>query len=125
VTYFFDNNVSPRLVRILRELGVSAIHVTESFPADASDAAILTELRTKDWILVTCDLRIRTRPPEIRALRAAGVKAVFFKSFFLRLGLWDQGVWLLRNWSKIHAAAQAASPGTCCMVKQRGGVDYM
>ena len=44
MTYFFDNNISPHLVNILRKLGVDAIHLKQVFPEAADDVEWITPL---------------------------------------------------------------------------------
>jgi predicted nuclease of predicted toxin-antitoxin system len=42
VTYLFDNNISPRLARMLRELGVDARALRDEFPHGVKDPEVET-----------------------------------------------------------------------------------
>ena len=76
MTFFFDNNFSPKLVLMLRALDVSAIHLREEFAPDTDDTEWLSQLADRDWILVTCDRQIRRRSAERRALERNRCDAV-------------------------------------------------
>lgn len=123
MTYFFDNNISPRLARILRLLDVHAVALREEFAQDTPDHVYLTEIKQRGWTLVTCDGRVRTRPPESLALRTAGITSVFIRSFFLEMNLWDQAIWLLRHWREIDQYLSVHRHGVPYIVKQRGRLE--
>ncbi|GIU99468.1 MAG: hypothetical protein KatS3mg014_1084 [Actinomycetota bacterium] len=78
MTFFFDNNLSPRLVEGLRAFGEDAMHLRDEFPADTDDTVWLPEIGRRGWYLVTHDKKIRKKPAEIRALKQAGVGAFVF-----------------------------------------------
>jgi len=123
VTYFFDNNISPDLVKILRLLGVNGVALRERFSPETPDEDYLSFVAQQGWVLVTCDLRIRTRPPEAAALKRAGIRAVFIGNFFPNLSIWEQALWLVKNWRQIDGIVATRRPGTICSVKRRGRID--
>ncbi len=103
MNYFFDNNFSPRLVYILRELGVDVTALRDQFPPDTKDRDFLPHLNGDDHVFVTCDKRILTRQIEALALKECGVSAVFFKNFWPNMGIWEQAQWITRHWRTIEA----------------------
>lgn len=123
--YLFDNNFSPKLVRMLRALDVRACALRECFPANVDDKEYLSQLAGTGWILLTCDRHIRTRKAEARALRESGVSALFFNPFFTKKELWDQAHWLVKNWPRIEAHCRAAVPGSYAEVRERGQIRYI
>ncbi len=123
MTYFFDNNISPNLARVLRLLDIHAVALREEFKEDTPDHIYLAELRHRGWTLVTCDRRVRTKPPEALALKAAAITAVFIKPFFLEMQLWDQALWLLKYWRSIDGYLQSHRAGVSYTVKPRGRIE--
>jgi predicted nuclease of predicted toxin-antitoxin system len=75
--FFFDNNLSHRLVDGLRGFGEEAIHITEMFPADTTDEVWLQHVGKSGMFLITRDHRIRWRPNELAALSKHNVGAFF------------------------------------------------
>jgi predicted nuclease of predicted toxin-antitoxin system len=77
VILLLDENMPPRVADALHALGtVEAYHVTKYLPRGATDVEVFAFLADKsDWILVTQDDKIRRRPHELAALRAANVGA--------------------------------------------------
>lgn len=69
MTYLFDNNISPRLARMLAALGIDAKPLRDIFPQDIKDIDFLPQLRDTGWVLVTGDTSIVTRRAEAIALR--------------------------------------------------------
>ncbi len=120
--YFFDNNISPRIVCVLNCLEVDAVHLRDVFPPATADVSWLPELSGQDRILVTVDVHIRTRPPEVFALKQAEAAAVFLYRGFARIDLWDQVAWLLRRWREIEGVLGDAERGKCYRVPQRGHI---
>jgi predicted nuclease of predicted toxin-antitoxin system len=73
--FFFDQNLSPHIVKGMSAFGEDAIHLTDKFPADTEDAKWLKFVGQNKLILITRDLRIRYRPAEISAFRRYKVGA--------------------------------------------------
>ena len=120
MTYLFDNDISPKLAKMLRELGVDAWALREAFPENTPDTDYLPELGNRGWVLVTKDRHIRTRPVEAKALAESGVTALFLGPFFGKLTFWAQATWLVNRWPEIEKFASRIDPGTIGLIKQRG-----
>lgn len=120
--YFRDNHVSPRIACLLNCLDVDAVHLRDLFPPATADALWLPEVAAQGRIVVTVDAHIRTRPPEVLALRQARANAVFLFGGFGRMDLFDQSHWLLGRWREIDGLLIDASPGRCLKVPQRGHI---
>jgi predicted nuclease of predicted toxin-antitoxin system len=112
VTYFFDNNISPRLVNILRELGVDALHLKQVFPEGTDDVDWLPRAGQEAWIVITADREIRRNSVERTALTQNRVTALFLQRSFLKRNKWPQAEWLIKPWLKIDEQAQKLRPGT-------------
>jgi hypothetical protein len=62
----------------LRALGLQVEIHADHFAPEAQDVEWLESVGQRAWVVVTKDERILRDPAECRALRAAGVHAVFF-----------------------------------------------
>jgi hypothetical protein len=123
VTYFFDNNISFKLVNILKALDVDAIHLTNRFPPDTPDVGWLPEAGKAGWIVVTADSAIRRRPAELLALKQSGVTALFLKANFLKRGKWEQAGWLVKHWQSIETQTDRLQQGAIVTVSDRGKLE--
>ncbi|MFQ5809753.1 MAG: hypothetical protein ACE5JM_09065 [Armatimonadota bacterium] len=123
MTYFFDNNFSPKIAKILSICeDVDAIHLQEEFPPHVPDAVWLSEAGRRGWVVLTGDARIRTRPVEREALESADVTAVIVHKGFMRYQLRQQAIWIIRHWPNIAKAVSRVCPGASLRVDARGRV---
>lgn len=87
--FLFDNNFSPRLVNMLRALGIDAVALRDEFPADITDVELFSRLQGSDWVFVTSDRQIKRRSAEAKALRECGISAFFLKRFWSQRQVWE------------------------------------
>ena len=120
MTYFFDNNISPHLVNILRELDVDAVHLKQVFKEDTEDVDWIPQAGQEGWIVVTADREIRRNPAEREALKQNNVTTLFLQRTFLKRTKWPQAEWLIKHWRKIDQQAQALRQGTTILVSDNG-----
>ncbi len=125
MTFFFDNNISPRLVNILKQLSVDAIHLKEIFPADTEDTDWIPRAGAEGWIIVTADRMIRRIPAELLALKQSGTTALFLKETFLKKGIWQQAEWLIKTWQTTEVEARRLAPGMMALVKENGRLEIL
>ncbi len=119
--FFFDNDISHRLARMLAALGCDVVALRDELDASAADIDVFEHLRGKDIVLVTADRKIRGRPAEIAALRAAGITALFLGPFFSdKVTLWKQAEWFVRHWKTVEGFANGTRRGTIAIVQQNG-----
>lgn len=79
-TYFLDRNLGCyKVADILRQAGANVAVHDDHFPPDMEDAEWLSALRDRNWVLLTLDRHILTRPTEIAALIAACIHAFILK----------------------------------------------
>jgi hypothetical protein len=120
--FLFDNNFSPRLVNMLRVLGIDGVALRDEFPPDIADVDLFPRLQGTDWIFVTADTRIKRRTAEARALRECGVSAIFLKRFWMQRGFWQQAEWLTRNWPKLEHFVKTAHQPIYAEVDSQGKI---
>jgi hypothetical protein len=120
VKYFFDNCISPKLPDMLRALGEDAVALREELPEDIEDVPLFSQLRGQKVVLVSTNTSQLTRDHEARALKQAGISAIYFGPFFERMKLWQQATWLVTKWPKIRGFAEGVVLGTVAEIKQNG-----
>src|SRR2546428_14161268 len=96
------NSGSPRL-------GLTAAHAL-----DPNSVPLVGE---RGWVLVSGDRRMRTKPAEASALKAAGVTALFLGPFWRKIGIKEQAAWLLGHWNKIDAQLKELSSGSSAKIQ--------
>ena len=77
MTFFFDNNLSPKLAKGMAAFGEDVIHLTDRYAPSTPDHDWLPEVGRSGWILVTRDDRVRRNPAELLALKESRVGAFF------------------------------------------------
>lgn len=122
--FFFDNCVSPRLARAIHQLirpAHEVVALRDRFEAGAPDTLWIPALgREGDWIIVSGDLRIRTRPQERELLRAAQLTTFFMAGGYMNLPEWEQVRWMVDKWPLIVEQADRVNPGAMFLVPKKG-----
>jgi hypothetical protein len=121
VKFFFDNCISPRIVRALKVLSPedSIQHLREKFPEAAKDIEWIVPLgREGDWIVFSLD-KIWRVPQQKQALKEAKVVCFFF------LPGWNQEFWvqvgrLFTLWPLFPKTVADSKPGDCYRVPSKG-----
>lgn len=123
IGYLFDENVSPKLVSILRNLGEPGLYlVVRVFGYGAKDSDWLPRVAEYGYICVTCDRRQLADERIARVVQAARGRAVFLPSQFAQARRWDQALWLLRHWPRIKEATTGLVRGEVRFVRWNGRV---
>jgi len=122
VKFFLDNMISVKFARALRAVDQDVIALREKFAPDTADEVWIRQIAEHSPALLTLDRHIRTRPLERQALASAGIVSLFLGPFFTKCSFrfWDQFVWLVRYWSRIHEVAGGLARGACMLVTQNG-----
>jgi len=69
MTFFFDTNLSEKIVNGFKEFGEDVVHLKEYFKEDTPDEEWLRMIGANKWILITRDKRIRYNALEISEIR--------------------------------------------------------
>lgn len=118
MTFFLDNNLSPKLAAGMSGFGEEVTHLQDHFPRDAKDPEWLPDIGQKGWYLITRDKNIRHKPAEIKALRQNRVGAFYLGGKSLkRCDLVEQ---LVRNWRRIKELAARTKRPFAFRVPPRG-----
>ena len=80
-TFFIDWSLGQKAVpQTLEALGADIKRHRDRFSPDASDVEWLTKMSELDWVVLTKDKKISTRPLEIKAIASAEVKVFILVS---------------------------------------------
>lgn len=129
--FFFDNCVSHRLasaIHALVEPEHEVVHLRAKWrQADretVADTAWIRELSADgDWVVVSGDIAIRSRPAERDALRQARLTTFFLAKGYTQLPDWDQVRWLIDKWPEIVDLACRTAKGSMFRVPKRGKIE--
>ncbi len=97
--FFFDNNISKKIVEGLKAFGEEVVHLQEKFPEDSADIEWLQYVGEKGLVLITRDERVRWNPAEIAAIKKFKVATFFLGGKNLDGCRLIQQV--VRNWPRI------------------------
>ena len=124
VKFLADQNISPKLVRILHQLDERSITSIyhEADMVDGLDAEWLPKAAERGYVCVTCDCRMATELSLAQILISEKVKVIFLSDYFADSKKWEQALWLLRYWQKIKAFAQDMSSGQLVRVHKNGKI---
>ena len=103
MSFMFDNNLSQKIVRGLREFGEDVLHIKDEFPEGILDEDWLPIVGEKQWFVLTRDDRLRTRPLEKSLLKENKVGCFVLAGKNLKA--WDLVVQVVRNWARIKEKA--------------------
>jgi hypothetical protein len=122
VTFFFDNNHSPKIPKILKENGVDARHMQEVFGRGLEDVEWIPEIGKRGWVVITGDLHIKTKKAEKKVFEEANLITFFVTKKYNNAHALKRIAWILNQWEAIEAVAAEAQPGDCFDVPFKGKV---
>jgi len=97
--FFFDNCISPKLARAIHALiepDHKVEHLRDRFVPSTKDTEWIQQLADEgNWVIVTADHRIRTRPQERQVWKAAKLTTFFMADAFEQLPAWEQVKWMV------------------------------
>ena len=113
-TFLFDNDISFRVARALRELvhGHDVIALRERFPTNSPDTVWIPEAGKNGWIVISRDENQRRRASEHSALKANGVRVLYVRHSSKQEQLFADAARIIKNWPKIEQWGLYAKPGT-------------
>lgn len=126
-TFFFDNDISFRIVAALNEL----VHTDElmalrdRFPVDAPDTVWIPEAGKNGWVVISRDHNQRRRDTEHKALRQHGVRALYIRHGGQQETLFADAARIIKNWPKISAWGAACKPGELARLTTKDEIEKL
>ena len=120
--FFFDNDFSPKIPRILVIMGHEACHLRDHFPADAPDVEWLERAGRERWVIVTADSRIRRNRAERMALQQANTPTIFVSGAVRHYEAREQVIWFIKHWPQVETALRKAGPGMIFEMSAHGKI---
>ncbi len=126
-TFFFDNDISFRVVAALRQLvnpadGHELFALRDKFPESEKDLDWIPEAGKQGWVVISKDHNQRRRAAEHRALRANNVKALYIRQSGLNAELFADAARIISCWPKIVAWGMTSAPGTLAKVDTKNQI---
>jgi len=106
MTFFFDNNLSQKIVDGFRCFGEDVTHLKEHFPEDVEDEQWLPFVGEREWTAITRDDRVRRRPLQLAKIREYDVGLYVLAG--KNLSAWQLIQQLVRLWPRIKEGAEKA-----------------
>ncbi len=116
--FFFDNNISKKIVEGLKAFGEEVVHLQEKFPEDSPDVEWLRYIGEQGFVLITKDEKVRWNPAEL-----ATIKKFKVGTFFLggkNLDRCKQVQQVIRNWPRIKELSGKTRPPFVYRIPQSG-----
>jgi len=117
-TFFFDNDISFRIVAALRQLVPATEHelvaLRDRFPIDAKDIDWIPEVGRNGWILISKDSNQRRRESEHSALKQHQVRALYIRQSPPGAELYADAARIIKNWPKIRDWGVNAKSSALC-----------
>ena len=128
-TFFFDNDISFRIVHALRELVPPHEHtllaLRDEFPTNVKDVDWIPVAGEKGWIVVSRDHNQRRRTAEFQALVENNVTALYIRQSGNAVQLFDDAARIIRNWPKICNWGVSASPRTLAKLNTKDQIEVL
>ena len=99
MTFFFDNQMSERIVDGLKAFGENVVHLREEFSGSAKDVEWLPSVGQNGWILISRDKKLLKNPAEKELFIKYQVGGILLDA--KGLSICDQVEQIVRNWKTI------------------------
>lgn len=121
--FLFDENLSPVLVRVLRNLGENTIHHHRAvFPGGADDEHWIPKATSLGFVCITLDHKMTTDRTVAPILAATKARMIFLRFGRARMDRWQQALWFLKYWHKLRDRAALLKPGEMIRAHRNGRI---
>lgn len=117
--FFFDNNLSPKIVKALQALqpDVQLSHLRDKFSPDTLDDVWIQALAAEgQWIIISGDVRIAKNSALRRVWLESDLVTFFLASGWMSLTIWDSAWRLIKWWPRIIDTAENFRPPASFLV---------
>ncbi len=123
MVFFFDRNISPRLIHTLGFQGISAVHHNDKFNQDTQDPEIIEYVAERGLVLVTWDLQLWREHRAV--LRTFFPKMILLPNSVKDSGLGYQVDWFRQDWLRVIEKYQALPQPAIVKVDPQGRISVM
>ncbi len=122
VAYFFDENISSKLVASLRSNKApgSHLHPLAIGMKGLTDDVWIPMTVKNDWIAISVDRNEKTRGLTAQEIAAMGATYLMLGQFFDHMKAWDRAKWIYQHWDRIDAAAATWPRGSVWLIGKNG-----
>jgi predicted nuclease of predicted toxin-antitoxin system len=124
LTFLFDENISPAIVRALKELGKPVAYITDMLPRGTDDLTIFAKLGQLEWILVTQDQHIKRKKHEREAMKQAKIGAFIF-SGRAEKDIDTMTILILKHFRQMENFAGTTKPPFIFGISDKGSIDRL
>ena len=124
MTFLFDENISPAIVRALKELGKPVAYVTDVLPRGTDDLTIFRKLGELEWILVTQDQNIKRKKHEREAMKQAMLGAFIFTGRAER-DIDSMAILILKHFKQMENFAASTRRPFLFGISDKGSIDRL
>lgn len=126
-TFFFDNDISFRIVEALGRLvhGHRVVPLREVFPVNTPDTTWIPQVGKDGWIVISRDHNQRRREAEHAALKANAVRALYVRHSGTQDTLFADAARIIKNWPKIERWGTSAPPGTLARLNTDDAIEKL
>lgn len=124
MTFLFDENISPAIVKALKELGKPVAYITDILPRGTDDLTIFKKLGQLEWTLVTQDHNIKRKKHEREAMKQAKIGAFIFTGRAER-DIDSMTILILKHFREIETFATNTKPPFIFGISDKGSIDRL
>lgn len=121
MTFYFDASIQVRVARAIADFRHDVLYAGgPGAPAQPTpDVEWLAQAGASEWVVLTRDKRIRTRPGERQMFLDAGVRCFCFTQAG-NATAWEMPELIVSTWERIEGMAARPGPYICAVTRSRG-----
>ncbi|MFN7172934.1 MAG: hypothetical protein ACK4P3_09160 [Fimbriimonadaceae bacterium] len=126
--FFFDNDISPRVVCAIKCIANGDPEVTalrEMFEQATPDRVWIPEVTKRGWIIVSRDFRQRRNRAEHQTLRTSGARAIYIRQRGNQEDLYSLAGRIISMWPKLIDWGETAKPGELAQLNSKNVVELL
>jgi hypothetical protein len=126
-TFFFDNDISFRIVRAVAELvqGHDVVALRDRFPVNTPDTVWIRQVGKDGWIVISRDYNQRRRDSEREALASNCVTALYIRCGGKPETLFVDAARIIKNWPRIQQWGLGAQLGTLARLNTKDQIESL
>lgn len=124
MTFLFDENISPAIVKALKELGKPVAYITDILPRGTDDLTIFRKLGELEWVLVTQDQNIKRKKHEREAMKQAMLGAFIFTGRAER-DIDSMTILILKHFQRMETFAASTKRPFIFGISDKGSIDRL